>query len=66
MKKFVLAIQMAALIAMLPVYMIAELSHGTVKSQTTNPVSETEGKGKTISVHTTAINAAGQSSFLMQ
>ena len=66
MKKLVFAIQVVALIAMLPVYMIAELNHGTVKSQVNHPASATEEKSKPISVHTTWVDATGQSSFLMQ
>lgn len=40
MKKLVMAIELAALIAMFPVYMIVELNHGKVRVHTNNTATE--------------------------
>lgn len=64
MKKLVFTIQMVALIAMFPVYLVAELNHEKVKSPVENPASAIEETTEKNNVETISVDADEQISFL--
>lgn len=65
MKKLVFTIQMVALIAIFPAYLIAALSQEKIKSPVKNPASAIEEVMEGNNVQVTSVNAHGQFSFLI-
>lgn len=65
MKKLVFTVQMIALIAMFPVYLVVELSQEKVQSTVENPASSIEQPLEKDNVQTSLADGDVQLSFLM-
>jgi hypothetical protein len=65
MKKLVFTIQIIALIAIFPAYLVAELSHEKIATQAKNPAPATGEATEKNNVEITAYDAALQFSYLI-
>jgi hypothetical protein len=65
MQKLVFAVQMIVLIAFIPVYILAEINHGNVKSPVNYPASANgENSGKCI-IQPEPVDMTGQLTFII-